>query len=119
MGRVILGMIAVVMAVPVMAADAPPIVPEWYGSNLLRLCNADRKSGEYAMCWSFIGAVLEVANNNSIYGFKICTPPLLNPQTAVDLTTKWLSSHPDSDIKAASLVTTEALAAAYPCKTSN
>jgi hypothetical protein len=119
MKRGILAIIVAVVAVPATASDTRPLVAEWYGSNLQRLCDADPKSAEYAMCWSFIGAVLEVVNNNSIYDLKACIPPLVNVQTAVDLTAKWLHDHPDNDIKAASLVATEALATAFPCKNSN
>src|SRR5260370_5692504 len=80
-----------------------------YGRDLIRLCHSDRKSGEYAMCWSFIGAVLEVAKNNSIYGLKLCVPPLVNVQAAVDVTVKSLDEHPDRDIQAASFAITQAL----------
>ena len=86
-----------------------------YSRDLTRFCHSDRKSGEYAMCWSFIAAVLEVAKNNSIYGLKLCVPPLLNLQGAVDVTIKWLDENPDRDLQAASLAITEALATAFPC----
>lgn len=68
------------------------------------------------MCWSFVAAVLEVVNNNSIYGRKVCIPRLVNVQHAVAITTKWLHDNPTADIEAASLAVTEALAEAYPCK---
>ena len=96
-----------------------PAVTLFYGSDLQKLCGADRKSAEYAMCFSFVGAVLEMVNNNSIYALKFCVPPLVNVQTAVDITIKWVRDHSDRDIKGASLVVTEALADAYPCKGSH
>jgi hypothetical protein len=95
------------------AADSPVAIE--HGGDLQRLCNADRQSGEYAMCFSFIAAVLEVVNNNSIYALKVCVPPLVTVQKATDLTGGWLQTHPEARIKAASLVITEALAHAFPC----
>jgi hypothetical protein len=109
----------VLVAFPARALDPIPGVTIAYGGNLQGLCAADRQSGEYGMCWSFIAAVLEVLENNSIYGYKVCVPHLTNVDQAVRLTTDWIKVHSDSDIKAASLVTTEALAAAFPCKNSS
>jgi Rap1a immunity proteins len=68
------------------------------------------------MCLSFIAAVLEVLKNNSVGRYKVCVPHLTNIDRAVKLTAEWIEAHPDSGIKAASLVTTQALAAAFPCK---
>ncbi len=119
MKRVILVTIAAFVALPAAAGDPQPPTAVWYGNNLTRFCEAGEKSVEYAMCWSFISAVLEVARNNPIYGLKICAPPTISAQKAVDLTIKWLREHPDRDIQAASSVTAEALAAAFPCETSN
>ncbi|MGH6684227.1 MAG: Rap1a/Tai family immunity protein [Pseudolabrys sp.] len=100
-------------------AETRPIMPLFYGHNLRRFCDADKKSAEYSMCFSFVGAVLEIATYNSIFGIKICVPRLTTVGKAVELTAKWLHEHPDDDIKAASLVTVEALADAFPCKASN
>jgi len=63
--------------------------------------------------------VAEIANNNSIYDLKVCISPHINIQQAVDQTIRWLREHPGDDNKAASLVTTEALAAAFPCQAAN
>jgi hypothetical protein len=118
MKRAILAGAFVLAAFPATASTIPAIAIN-YGDALEKLCAADRQSGQYAMCWSFIAAVLEVLENNSIYGYKVCIPQLTNVDQAVRLTTEWIKAHPDSGIKAASLVTTEALAAAFPCKNSN
>ena len=117
MRRAILAGAFVLAAFPARALDPVPAIA--YGGNLQGLCAADRQSGEHGMCWSFIAAVLEVLENNSIYGYKVCIPKLTDVDQAVKLTTEWIKGHPDSGIKAASLVTTEALAAAFPCKNSN
>ena len=115
MRRAMAGLIIAFAAFPTNAADLQAPVALVYGANLAALCRADKKSGEYAMCWSYVGAVLEIVNNNSIYGLKVCVPPLINIQKEVNITTKWLDGHPSADIKPASLLTTEALAAAFPC----
>jgi hypothetical protein len=120
MRRAILAGAFVLAAFPATASDPIPAAAVWYGGSLQTFCAADRQSGEYAMCWSFISAVLEVLyNDNSIFGYKVCVPHLTNVDQAVRLTTEWIKVHPDSTIKAASLVTTEALAAAFPCKIQN
>lgn len=121
MWRAILSFVVALAAFPAIASEPDFVTAIWYARDLQKLCGADPKaaSGEYGMCWSFIGAVPEVVNNDSIYELKACVPPLTNAQKAVRLTIKWLDDHPDSDIKAASLVTTEALADAFPCKDSN
>jgi hypothetical protein len=119
MRRAILAGAFVLAAFPARATDPVPTITIAYGSNLQELCAKDRQSGEYGMCWSFIAAVLEVLVNNSIYEYKVCLPQLTNVDQAVRLTTEWIKIHPDSAIKAASLVTTQALAAAFPCKSSN
>ena len=112
--------VAIVAASPALAPDPPHPTAVWYARDLTRLCKADGKSGEYAMCWSFIGAVLEIAmNNSSIYGLRICVPPLVNEQKAVAVTTKWLGEHPNEDTQPASLAAAEAFAAAFPCGSSN
>jgi Rap1a immunity proteins len=118
MRALILGTVCAISIGSAAASPTRPETPLWYGNNLQRFCGAERKSGEYAMCWSYVGAILEVVNNNSIYGLKVCLPPLFNADKAVDVTVKWLRDHPESGIEAASLVTTKALAQAYPCKTS-
>src|SRR5215468_8977210 len=56
-------------------AGSDAIVAIEYGGDLQRLCDRDRQSGEYAMCFSFIAAVLEIVTNNSIYALKVCIPP--------------------------------------------
>jgi len=111
-------MIALCLVVlPVKASDGYRTEPVVYGSNLKRLCDADRKSAEYGMCWSFVTAIFEVTRNSvPIYELKACIPPLTNAQKAVDLTTQWLHDHPDEDTRAASLITAEALVSAFPCK---
>lgn len=109
---------AVVIA-PATASVTPPLKPIWYGRDLQKFCNADRTSAasEYAMCWSFVSAVLEIIGSEAIYGQKICVnPPFVTPQKAVELTSAWLRDHADSALEPASLVTADALAAAYPCK---
>jgi hypothetical protein len=120
MRRAILAGAFVLAAFPATASEPIRATAVWYGGNLQEFCAADRQSADYAMCWSFISSVLEVLyNDNSIYGYKACVPRLTNVDQAVRLTTEWIKVHPDSGIKAASLVTTEALAAAFPCKNSN
>jgi hypothetical protein len=119
MRHAILASAFVLAAFPATASDPIPPIALWYGFNLEKLCAADRQSGEYAMCWSFVAAVLEVLENNSIYGYKVCLPQLIHVDQAVKLTTEWIEAHPESRIKAASLITTKALDAAFPCKKSN
>jgi hypothetical protein len=119
MRRAILAGAFVLAAFPATASPIPAIAIN-YGDALGKFCAADRQSGLYGMCFSFIAAVLEVLeNNDSIYGYKVCIPQFTNVDQAVSLTTEWIKAHPDSGVKAASLVTTEALAAAFPCKNSN
>jgi hypothetical protein len=112
--RLVLPLMLMLASAPAMAA-APRVTIE-YGRDLQKSCNADRGTGEYAMCWSFVAAVLEVVNNNSIYGRKACVPPLVNVQHAVAITKSWLQGHPSAATDAASFAVTEALAEAYPCK---
>jgi Rap1a immunity proteins len=116
MRRAILAGAFVLAAFPARALDPIPATSLRYGGNLQQFCAAGRQSGEYAMCWWFIAAVLEVLENNSVGGYKVCVPHLTNIDQAVKLTTEWIGAHPDSGIKAASVVTIEALAAAFPCK---
>src|SRR6185437_4029446 len=90
MKHAMLAVAVALAAIPALAAESRPNVPLWYGRDLQRLCGADGKSAEHAMCWSYISAVVEIVNNNSIYALKVCIPPLINVQKAIDLTTKWL-----------------------------
>jgi hypothetical protein len=113
MRRTHLAILAAIAMTTGARADAPSTL--WYGANLQRLCSADRKSAEYAMCWSFISAVLEIAMDNTIYGSKPCISPMPNPDKAVELTKRWLQDHPETEIEPASHAATDALAQAFPC----
>lgn len=109
-------LIATFAASSALASDPQHPTALWHARDLANLCKADTHSTEYTMCWSFIGAVFEVAWNNSIYDLKACIPPLVNGQKAVSVTVKWLSEHPEEDaMQPASLATAKALAAAFPC----
>jgi len=120
MMRVIFAIALCLVALPAAASGGDQVKPLVYGSNLKPLCDADRKSSEYAKCWSFVAAVFEVLENSApVYDFRACIPPPTNFQTAVDLTTKWLHDHPDEDILAGSSVTAEALESAFPGKPLN
>ena len=78
------------IAITATAAEPHTAVPLWYGQDLQRMCDSDGKSVEHAMCWAYVSAVLEIVNNNSVYALKVCIQPWINPQRAVDVTTKWL-----------------------------
>jgi hypothetical protein len=116
MNRAILAAALALSVLPANAANSKPIIAIQSGSDLNRLCEADRKSANYAMCYSFNAAVLEIVENNSIYGLKVCVPPLVNVNKAVDLPARWLRNHPDHSIQPASQIAAEAYAAAFPCK---
>jgi hypothetical protein len=91
----------------------------WYARDLRKLCDQDRQSSEYGMCWSFVTAVFEIMTKDSIYGLRTCPPRLVTSQRAVEITAAWLLSHPKSEIEAASLVVARALAQAFPCQGSH
>ena len=97
-------------------ATSRPLTAIEYGGDLKRLCQADSKSGEYAMCFSFVGAVLEVVYNQPIYGFQTCVPRLTTVDRALELIREWQQKHPETDTKPASYVIAEALNSAFPCK---
>jgi hypothetical protein len=119
MRHAVLAFVSALMVFPAIASGPRPNVAIEAGSDLKGLCEADLKSGEYAMCYAFNSAVLEVMENNSIYGVKACIPPLVDVNKAVDLPSKWLLDHPDRSIEPASKVVAEAYAVAFPCKNSN
>ena len=72
MRHAVLAFVSALMVFPAIASGPRPNVAIEAGSDLKGLCEADLKSGEYAMCYAFNSAVLEVMENNSIYGVKAC-----------------------------------------------
>jgi hypothetical protein len=113
---VLLAVVIALGSLSAMAAESDPATAIFYGHDLRKLCDADRQSGEFAMCFSYIAAVMEIDRNNTIYDLKVCIPPLANVAEAVDITMSWLHHHPQEDTKPASMVEAEALANAFPCK---
>jgi len=113
----------VALAVATLPSRADPSLPVAIVSagDLQKLCAADRKSGEYGMCFSFVGAALEIGYNVlNPYGQSICiTPKLITIGRAVELTDQWMAVHPHDDIRPGTYVVIKAVSAAYPCRNSN
>ena len=86
-----------------------------YAGGLNQLCTSQDVAAK-AVCEGFIGGVLDVVANNSIYGFTACIPPMTPMSKAADVTKNWLTVHPESSTRPASSAIAQALAEAFPCK---
>jgi hypothetical protein len=85
-----------------------------YAGDLNGLC-ASGDPATKAVCFGFVGGVLEIVANSPVYGLSACISPLTPLSKAVDVTKKWLTVHPEYSAKPASLAIAQALAEAFPC----
>ena len=95
-------------------SDVPEITYEAAGL-LDKACNSkDTRDAE--LCFVFVGAILEVAANNRLYGHSVCVPPRTSVSKAVQLTQQWLRDHPSEQTRPGSFVVVQALAGSFVCK---
>ena len=109
-------MVAIGMICSASAALADNQVTYENAADLGKLCAAKVGSGEYGMCFSYVGAVLELVANGRVTGRAICVPPLTTIGKAVDVAATWFSDHQSRAMEPASLAIIDALADAFPCK---
>jgi hypothetical protein len=69
-------------------------------------------------CRGYIGAVADIlADGNTIYDHRACSPPNEKRETLIKIVKIWLDNHQETLDQRASTITAQALAEAYPCAT--
>ena len=86
-----------------------------YARDLSRLCTSESLINK-SWCEGFISSELEIISNGPVEGVVACVPPLMTLPKGVEIAKKWLASHPEESMRAASSVVAQAFANAFPCK---